>query len=210
MIEVVYPPRPEGKIAPNRLVAYEKTGRWVAQRKFNGTHIVLYVHGDTVKLGHKGREPKQFRLTGNLKNEILNLNFDPNLKYWLDGELLDAKTKSPGYKGKIVLYDLIQAGKYFFGGPTLLGRLKLLNEICRQPQVKEPGLGIALAATENIWMAETFDHDFSERFKDFLSSDEIEGLVLKKKDSVIKNYGKKEYEVNWLIRCRKPTKNYTI
>lgn len=209
-MEIVYPPRPEGRILPDRLPFYEESGKWVVQRKFNGTRIVVYVHGQTVRLLHKGQPTKQFRLTEGLKSEILSLNIDPSLVYWLDGELLDAKTKTSAYKGKIVLYDVLQAGRYFFGAPNLLGRLAVLDDICRHPTIKEPNLGIALRVTDNVWMAETFNSDFTNRFKDFLKHDEIEGLVLKQKDSTIKDYGKKEYNVPWQIRCRKPNANYNF
>ena len=209
-MEVIYPPRPESRILPARLPEFEKTGRWVVQRKFNGTRIQVYVHNGTVRLLHKGERPKQFILTTGLKSEILSLNLDPALVYWLDGELMDAKTKTSAYKGKIVLYDVLQAGRYFFGAPNLMGRLAVLDEICKHPTEKEPNLGIALRVTPNVWMAETFTTDFSKRFKDFILHNEIEGLVLKQKDSVIKNYGKKEYDVPWQIRCRKPNKLYEL
>lgn len=209
-MQVVYPPRPEGRILPDRLPAYEKTGKWVVQRKFNGTRNNVYVHGDTVKLFHKGRPHQQFTLTKGVREEILSLNFDRSKEYWLDSELLNAKTKNSAYKSKIVLYDVLQAGRYLFGAPDLLGRLAILDRICNHPQQKEPNLGIALRVTDNIWMAETFDQNFTDRFNDFIKNDEIEGVVLKRKDSVIKDYGKKEYEVSWQIRCRKPTKNYNF
>ena len=38
----------------------------------------------------------------------------------------------------------------------------------------------------------------------FIAHDEIEGLVLRKKNSSITNAGSKEYDVSWIIRCRKP------
>ena len=110
-MEAVYPPRPKSRILPARLPSYEKTGKWVVQRKFNGTRINVYIHGDAVRLFHKGRSPRQFHLTERLKCEILSLKLDPNSAYWLDGELLDAKTKTPAYKGTVVLSDVLQAGE---------------------------------------------------------------------------------------------------
>jgi len=204
MYRVLYPPRPIGKTTPNQLSMYEKTGKWIVQRKFNGTRILLYVCGNTIRmLNRHGIAPKQFNLTSSLRKEILSLDLSPNLEYWLDAELLDAKTKNLAYKNKIVLFDVLQAGKYFFGGPKLLERYEILKKICRNPHEFEHNKGIALKVTENIWLAENFNHDFKARFNDFITFDEIEGVVLKQKESTIDSFGNSEYEVGWQVRCRK-------
>jgi len=211
-MEILYPPRPISKIQSHQLSSYEKSGKWVVQRKFNGTRVVIHIlPGGAVHLFNRhGEKTKQFDLTSGLKREILSLQVNPHFEYWLDGELLNNKTTSPNYKGKIVLFDVLQAGKYLFGAPNLMGRLELLNHICGNPKEKEPNLGLALRVTDSIWLAETFDSDFIGRYQDFIDKDEIEGVVVKKKDSVLDNFGKKEYEIAWQIRCRKPTKNYTF
>jgi ATP-dependent DNA ligase len=122
---------------------------------------------------------------------------------------LHSKTKDGRYKSKIVLFDVLVIGKHLFCGPTLEERLKMLSEICGKPVQREPGHGIALLVSENIWMAETFVDNFKDRFAEFAGLDEIEGLVLKLKGSRLDNLGKKEHDVNWQIRCRKPhNKNY--
>lgn len=205
-MKILYPPRPKGKITPNQLPEYEKSGGWVVQRKFNGTRVVIHVQdGDVYILNRHGEPPRQFTLTNKYKKEFMSLNID-NKECWLDGELLDAKTKNKDYKGKIVLFDVLQAGRYLFGSPNLLGRQFILHEICGHSPVRpaelEPG-GIALQITPNIWLAETFDSNFAARFKDFIDRDEIEGLVLKRIDSTLDNFGKSRYDVGWQIRCRK-------
>lgn len=211
MHQILYPPRPKGRMLPSELPGYDKTSKWVAQRKFNGTRTLVHVLGSHVCLQSRhGESHKQFQLTPRLKEEILSLDLDKGLEYWLDGEILDAKTKNPNYKNKIVLFDILHQGHYLFGSPDLMARYEILKRICRNPEQKEPDLGLALKVTENIWLAETFSDKFTERFQDFIDSDEIEGLVLKKRNSVIDNIGAKEYEISWQIRCRKPHKNYTF
>lgn len=210
MHEIIFPPRPKSKIPPSRLASYEN-GKWVIQRKFNGTRVVICIEegGDCYMLNRHGI-PGDFKLTKTLKDEILSLRIERGLKYWLDGELLNAKTKTLDYKEKVILFDVLQVGRYLFGGPTLLDRLKILDSICGFPKQHEPNLGIALQATDNIWMAETFDRDFVARYNDFIDQPEIEGVVLKKKNSTLDDFGRKEYEVDWQIRCRKIHKNYTF
>jgi hypothetical protein len=146
------------------------------------------------------------------------LNIEFGKEYWLDGELLNNKTSDEYYKNRIVLFDILQAGKYFFGGPTLMERQQMLVSICGNPVGLESGRGIALDVTENVWLAQTFTDNFVDRWNDFINFDEvnklayvvneIEGLVLKQSKSVIKNFGNKEYEVDWQVRCRKPEKGY--
>lgn len=208
-MEILYPPRPKSKILPTQLSEYERSGKWVVQRKFNGTRVLLNVHGNKIHiLNRHGIPPKLFSLSSEHKKEIATFNLDPNKNYWFDGELLDHKTITPFYKKRIVLFDLLQAGEYFFTAPHLLSRLDLLKQILNNPQKREPNLGIALQSTEHFWLAETFDKNFTDRFNDFIENPEIEGCVLKRKDSCIDNLGKKEYEVGWQIRCRKPHANY--
>jgi ATP-dependent DNA ligase len=204
-MEFIYPPRPCGKISPNQLGKYEASGKWVVQRKFNGTRIVVIVAGNRTKIFNRHTEsPKQFALTPAISTQIVSLNLDAAKTYYFDAELLHSKTKDGRYKSKIVLFDILVAGKHLFCGPSLEDRLKMLSDICGNPQKLEPAHGIALAVSDNLWMAETYSSNFKERFDEFKHLDEIEGLVIKLKGSRLDNLGKREHDVNWQIRCRKP------
>lgn len=203
---LLYPPHPGLKIPSHKLGRYEETKKWLAQRKYNGTHILLYVSPErevSIYTRH-GQKPKLFSLTKSHIAQILSLNFEPGKDYWLAGELLDHKTKSKDYKGKIVLFDVLHAGKYLINKPDQAGRLELLSDICRNPVELEPHFGIALRVTDDIWMAETWTSDFQRHFEEFLHLDEIEGLVLRKAGSSLESFGQKEYDVSWMVRCRKP------
>lgn len=203
---VLYPPHPSSKIPRHRLPLYEASGEWIAQRKFNGTHVVIHVSANR-KVGiltRHGSAPKMFSLTGRHQNQILSLRLEEGKDYWFDGELLDHKTTSRDYKGKIVLFDLLQAGRYLFRSPDQSVRLKMLSDICGNPSSKEPARGIAFKVSDDIWLAECWRSGFEDRFGDFLDMDEIEGLVLRKASSTLENYGQKQYDVPWIVRCRKP------
>lgn len=211
MVTPIFPPRPKGAMTAVHLEGYENSSLWVAQRKFNGNRNIIHVENGKVSFFNRHAKPHvRFVPSKSLIEQVNSLNLDPKLSYWLDGELLHEKTKNPIYKNRIVLYDILQAGRYLFGSPTQLVRLQLLNEICGNPNVREPENGIALIVTENIWMAETFLNGFKDRFNDLIGLDEIEGLVLRKRASVLDNTGKKEYNCSWIIRCRKPHKNYNF
>jgi ATP-dependent DNA ligase len=204
----MYPPRPKHKIRPSDLAKYEAQGIYVVQRKFNGTRTTIHVEGGNITTWTRHNTPhKQWELTEDVANQIRSLNIKADSEYWFDAELLNNKTTTPHYKNRVVLFDVLHAGRYLFGKPNLLGRYDILSEICGHPQDLEPQ-GIALRVTENIWLAETFHENFEERFKDFIEMDEIEGLVLKKAKSALDNFGVKEYEIGWQLRCRKEHKNY--
>jgi len=202
----LYPPHPDSKITYSQLSSYEKSGKWLAQRKFNGTNILIYISKDrkiSIFTRH-GTPPKLFNLTKSHIEQILSLNLEEGKDYWLNGELLDHKTKNKLYKGKIILFDVLHAGQYLIKKLNQIQRLKLLEEICKSPIELEPNKGIALKVTQDIWMAEYWSENFEKHFKEFLKLDEIEGLILRKSDSFIDNFGQKKYDVSWIVRCRKP------
>jgi ATP-dependent DNA ligase len=208
----MFPPRPKHRIRPVELPEYENEGDWVAQRKFNGTRTLIHVTEKfEVEAFRPGREPHlQWRISEDIKNQVRSLNIERGKEYWFDGELLNNKTETSEYKDKIVLWDILQAGAYFFNSPDLLGRYKKLQTICGNPKEYEPHNKIALKVTQNIWLAETFHEDFENRYKEIIQLDEIEGLVLKRANSKLKNWGTKKYEVSWQLRCRKEHKNYSF
>lgn len=204
-MKILYPPHPNTKITPNALKRYDN-GEWVAQRKFNGTHILVNVapNRDVGILTRHGTPPKLFSLSQRHIDQILALNLEAEKEYWLNGELLDHKTTDPRYKGKLVFFDVLQAGRYLMRNPNQMERLALLDDICRHPTELEPANGIALQVSDDIFMAETFETDFEARFSEHIETDEIEGLILRKRNSAIDNFGRKEYDVSWILRCRKP------
>jgi hypothetical protein len=204
-MKILYPPHANIKITPNELFDYEKTGKWIAQRKFNGTNVLLYISHDRKvhMLTRHGTPPKLFSLSNSHINQILSLNLDSDKDYWLNGELLDHKTKSEYYKKKIILFDVLHAGRYLIKNPNQEQRLQILSDICHNP-IKNEENGIALEATPDIWMAESWKENFKNHFDEYIHLDEIEGLILRKKDSFINNFGQKSYDVSWIIKCRKP------
>jgi len=209
MTEFIFPPRPVGKTHPRRLPRYQKAP-WIAQRKFNGTRNLIHiVDGDVICWMRKGEPHKQWEMSDDVKRQILDLNLTED-EYWLDSELLHHKTTDQHYKNRIVLFDVLHAGKYLFRSLTLLERYELLANLCGNPTERESKHGLALVASENLWLAENIQPvDFVDEFKRHLDKDQIEGLVLKDSTSTIDNFGNKYYEVAWQVRCRKPTKNYT-
>lgn len=202
---ILFPPHPNIKIPEIKLDEYEKSNKWVAQRKFNGTNILINISPERnfKLLTRHGSAPKLFSLNKSIKEQLLSLNLEKGKEYWFNGELLDHKTKSDYYKKRIILFDILHAGKYLINSLNQIQRLNLLNEICNTPSELE-SKGLALKVTENIWMAENWECNFKHHYQEFINLDEIEGLILRKKDSVIDNFGQKKYDASWIVKCRKP------
>ena len=209
-VSVIYPPRPKNKIHPRDLSYYEERG-YLTQRKFNGSRNLVYISSDrdVECFGRHGSYHGRFQISKDLKEEILsNLDLIDGQEYWIDSELMN-KTKSDYYRNKIILFDVLQAGQYFFSNPIQEVRLELLYDICNRPKELDDHKGLAFKVSENILLAETFDSLFEKRFKEKVF-DEIEGLVLRDPNSIIGNFGAKKYEASWLIRCRRPNNMYNF
>lgn len=203
MGKIIYPPRPKSKMLPSELPYYESTGEWAAQRKFRGSRCVIYIDKDrSLTIGSRhGKAFSRFSLSEDMKSQILDsLHLEPGKSYWLDGELMN---KDIDATNEIILFDILQAGRYLFGFPDQMRRLEILKEICGCPS-KLCSSGLALEVAPKLWMAQTFESDFVSRFKEALDVDQLEGLVLRKRSASLDGFGDKEYETNHLIRCRKP------
>jgi hypothetical protein len=200
---IIFPPRPKGKMLWTDLPYYEKTGLYVAQRKFRGSNSVLNIskQGKIIFGNRHGREFANFRLSKDYQDEILScLVLKPNTEYWLNGEIMN---KDENAKNEIIFFDILQEGRYFFQNPDQEKRLEILREICGDPkELCEEGLSLKISP--RLRLAEVFEKDFVLRFKEAYPIKRIEGLVLRKRKSALDNFGVKEYETSNLIRCRKP------
>lgn len=218
-----FPPRPKLTVFWAFLAEYEGQG-WVAQRKFNGQRTLVHVDpAGSIELWsrHEGQnfQHKNYELTDAQKESIGQLAL-PKTHVVLDGELLHRKTAALsadvpanwrlGCRDTIVLFDLLYLDNYL-AHISQRDRLAKLYDICGKPQQKEPGQR-ALIVHNRLWLAETFPANFVEHFKDLDGCPEIEGVVLRKLDSKLSqgnpSCGRYKHEVPWLIRSRRPKKNY--
>lgn len=202
-LKLIFPPRPKGKMLPADLPFYEQQGKWCAQRKFKGSRNLLHIspEGKLTVANRHGDFHARFELDRAYREEIMDaLKIKKGVEYWLDSELMNKEVNA---RNEIILFDVLQAGRYFFGSPDQMARLEILREICGDPKDLEPG-GLALQITPRLWMAETYTQGFVDRFNEALTNPRIEGLVLRKKAASLDNWGHKEYETPNLIRCRKP------
>jgi ATP-dependent DNA ligase len=208
MMQILYPPRPKGRIPPTELSRLEQTGKWIVQRKFNGDRNLIHISvaGKISFFSRYGRVHERWKPSDTLIQQVASLNLRKDEEYWLDGELLHLRAKVDGIRDTVVLYDVLQAGKYLFG-VNQMARLSILKDICRYPN-QFVDRKLALKITDSLWLAEFWESDFLQHFNESKDSEVLEGLVLKKKNSSLDNAGNKPYDVDWQIRCRKSSGNY--
>jgi ATP-dependent DNA ligase len=208
MMQILYPPRPKGRIPPTELSRLEQTGKWIVQRKFNGDRNLIHISvaGKISFFSRYGKVHERWKPSDTLIQQVASLNLRKDEEYWLDGELLHLRAKVDGIQDTVVLYDVLQAGKYLFG-VNQMARLSILKDICRYPN-QFVDRKLALKITDSLWLAEFWESDFLQHFNESKDSEVLEGLVLKKKNSSLDNAGNKPYDVDWQIRCRKSSGNY--
>lgn len=204
-MQIIYPPRPKLTVPPSELDRLEKSGRYIVQRKFNGHRNLIYrsESGRFVLANRYGRvhDQTKFRPPGRLIDELSSLKWGRGLDYWLDSELLH-----PRVPNTIVLFDVLQEGRYR-PGFSQSDRLGILDSICQKPE-NRCRQGIALEVTPLIWLAQVWGQDFRMHFEESRGEQLVEGVVLRRKDGMISNPGSEPYEAPWMIRCRKPGKSY--
>lgn len=208
---VMYPPRPDGSIPPDTLKKYPG---WFGQRKWNGTRNLIFVLPDgTFELWNRHRQMhKQYKLSASMKASIEELigTLQPGVFHVFDSELMDAKTTR--LKDRIVLYDVLVHDGIYLIGTTYKERYATLQKILGNPTEYESDTGrsLALKFNKNIWLSEIFTDNLDERFKEALAVDEIEGLVLKDPNGRLEFGVRESNNGSWLIRVRKPHKNYAF
>ena len=218
----LFPPHPSisMKIPHSEVDKYEKMGGWVAQRKYNGSHFIGHLKNNLLTCWNRRGDPfTTYKLTSEMASAFCSLNVDPKIDYVFDGELLHTKAKSKimnkqAVTNTVVLFDILYCGKTLLM-ETFLQRYEILKSLCGNPlklESKSRALEVTKVNDSQIWLAEIFPNEFEYHFYEFYDFDkngndkypEIEGLVLKRIKNSTLNLGKTAYDVNWMMRVRKP------
>lgn len=193
----IYPPRPKSKIKPEQLAFMESQGIYLWQPKFDGDRCVAVIDDNKAVLSNRHGKWHSTHDFPSIRSELLELKV-PNGTHYLDGELIKHQDESV-----LVLFDVLQWVKYLTG-VTQEDRLKILDDLGGFSHDSLPVNQI----NDHLWVCHHGDSNFCDRFSEFIGQPILEGLVLRKKDSMLSNWGAREYEADWQIRCRRPAKNY--
>lgn len=198
----LWPPRPETKVGPDALLAFERLG-WVGQIKKNGTCTVLEYDPATQTLQTWTRHNEAHKLWAPDINSpcLRKLKELRGGRYILVGELLHSKVT--GIKDTLYLFDILVADGKDLAGTTFTYRMDLLHSLWK---VATTTFDYDVV-DERLWVANLIKSDFKKLFQS-LTKPEDEGLVLKKPDAPLAPCWRQTANSNWQIKCRRPTKNY--
>jgi hypothetical protein len=198
----VAPPRAEKKIPETLLGFYERRG-WHGQVKKNGTSSIIGVSPDkelVTKTRH-GEDHKAWSFTEGSSQIFKSL---PG-KGWhvINAELMHSKT--PNIKDTHYIYDILVHDGTFLLGTTYAQRYAILQKLfLKNPLASTPSHWVLDSHT---WLARSFRENFQTAFQN-LKEIEDEGLVLR---NVSGKFSLSDASnAAWMVKCRRPHKNYSF
>ena len=201
----LFPPRPETAIPSNFLTTYENKG-YVGQYKKNGTCNVTFVspERDVKVMTRHNEEHKAWAPTEASSKFFKEL--PGNGWYVFVSELLHSKT--PTIKDTHYIFDILVADGEHLTGSTFADRMDILaGFIPVDDDGQTESTDSHWVVNPNVWIAKTLQMGFEDTFKR-ITNPEDEGLVLKDPYAKLRLGLKRNANVNWMVKCRKPHSNY--
>jgi len=197
----IYPPRPENKIPFESL---SDDSAFMAQPKLDGSNLTVYTDGNKVIL--------MTRHNSEMSNVSLDKNIFKSLHRGTDwmainGEYMN-KSKNDGnnklFNHKFIIFDIIVFNGRQTVGMTFKERYDLLCELYSSKKYDN-----YINKINNwVYIVNTFNLNFTNIFKNLITIDMYEGLVLKQKNAKLKNGISQKNNTNTQLKIRKKTKNY--
>jgi hypothetical protein len=177
----------------------------MAQPKLNGSNLLLFTNGVEIHVYNRHNSP-----ITNVKlkqSEFLSLH-KGNGWIVLNGEYMNKSknnSKKELFNQKFVIFDILVYEGTQTVGMTFEERIKLLDRLYPSTDYDS----VINKVTENTYIVKSFYEDFSNIFNKITLTDMYEGLVLKKKNSKLKNGISEKNNTDSQMKFRKPTKNYS-
>lgn len=183
------PPDPANPLnpSPDYINGLEATGRYIAERKWNGDNVLI--NTSTLTFMNRQKEP--------LKRYIASPEILEELKRWprntvINAELLHFKTVN--IKNTLIVHCImVWEGKPLIG--KTWGDSRKLLETC--------------PAGKRVRISETFQSGFWDLFQQ-ADGVEVEGIILKDPNGKIVFSTTPIKDVPWMLKIRKPCKKYSF
>jgi hypothetical protein len=200
----IFPPRPSIK-APETTIEKWSEMEFVAQPKLNGSCGVLFTDGKQLKFMTRHNTPFA---KSSIPNEELNSLCKGKGWTVLVGEHMNKSQRDSSKKifnNKFVIFDiLVHEGKQLIGR-TFSERQALLSKLYKTTAHDNWISKIS----ENVYRANNLEKDLEKNWKEVTAVQMYEGFVFKKKSGKLTTGHKKENNMGWQVKIRKPTKNYS-
>lgn len=202
----VYPPRPEKKLPTSSLNTFDKMKKFIAQVKLNGSCCVAIVNGEKTNFYNRHKETfAKFIFSGReLRDQLVEQGLTIFCGEYLNKSQSDENGNNTN--GRLVLFDII-----YYDGKSLVGtkcieRQELLRKIFKTESYNKWIDRIS----DNLFIVKNFETNFDELWNEVTPHQIYEGLVLKKTDGILRPGSTEKNNMDWQVKCRKPTKNYTF
>lgn len=199
----ITPPRAENVTYPDTLHLYQKRGWWL-QVKMNGTNSTVYLpphdQGDPFARTRHGDEPHR---SWEFTEKSIRLFRQLQTKKWhvFSCELLHSK--GHGVRDVNYLHDvLVYEGNYLLGS-TVSHRQAMLKTLMGTKVGEMQETDTHFVVDPHLWLTKNRTRAFKKTFES-LTFPLAEGVMLKNPAgqlSASDNSG-------WMVKCRKPTKNF--
>lgn len=201
----IYPPRPENKFPASGMDKFDN-GKFMAQPKFNGSCVEIYLNLNDWKIMNRHNEKlNSFKIDKNEFN-IITPDSGTNL---IVGEYMNKSKKDENgdiFNNKFIIFDILVYNNEYLIGKTFKERIDLLyNQISIIDENR-----YSYKLSRNIYITKTFYGDFLNLWNDFIKIDMLEGLVLKIKNAGLEYGFNSKNNNKTQLKCRKPTKNYSF
>ena len=199
--QYIFPPRPKNPIQSKDLKIWDND-MMVAQPKLNGTNCTVYMDGQNVYVYNRhGQRMSNFDLD---KQELQSLYRG---KGWmvLNGEYMNKSKKDQFgeiFNNKFCLFDILVFENNYLVGKTFQERINMLNDFYGEPNE------VLHCITPNVFRIKSFYTEFEKLYNSLVSTDMMEGLVLKRKSAKLEVGSTENNNIKSQIKVRKPTKNY--
>ena len=199
--QYIFPPRPKNPIQSKDLKIWDND-MMVAQPKLNGTNCTVYMDGQNVYVYNRhGQKMSNFDLD---KQELQSLYRG---KGWmvLNGEYMNKSKKDQFgeiFNNKFCLFDILVFENNYLVGKTFQERINMLNDFYGEPNE------VLHCITPNVFRIKSFYTEFEKLYNSLVSTDMMEGLVLKRKSAKLEVGSTENNNIKSQIKVRKPTKNY--
>jgi hypothetical protein len=201
----LYPPRPEGKIRPSSIATYDN-GNYLAQIKANGSCAVVYIASPDQSVIYN-RHNQLLTKHGSLPN--FGRLHSGNGYMILVGEYMNKSKRDENGKNfndNFLIFDILMYDGQFLTC-RYTDRQKLL-------QLLYPAIDynhfLDATGVDRVFRMRNFTDSFSLHYNALSQIDYVEGLVIKRKDSILKPCTSASANSDWQIKVRKETKNYAF
>jgi len=198
--DIMYAPTIDKVASVGDILEYEKKG-YIGQIKFKGLRSLLEISPNgEIKLWDAFRNRLYIELSEGLKSDLLELHGSlKSLTHLvLDGEFFLDEGK---YKDRFIANDvLVCEDNYLVDMPTL-ERYNVLDSIMgEQGELEiETGLSCSIYVRDHLWQARTFIYGLANEFSRLSKSNQIEGMILKRLDSVLEEGNTKNNNASWNV-----------